>query len=273
MDIFDYSDYRQLLSDLYAERKRTDPHFSYRFIATHAGFKSPSFFAQIMQGKTNISIKTALSLGAVFKLKSHELEYFENLVHFSQAKTPADKRHFFDRIIALKRGKPKTLEENQYEFFTNWYYLAVRELLGFFPFKGDYKELGEALVPKISPTEAKEAVKVLVRLGLVQKTAAGKYEKMDATLSTGDHWKSEAITQFQMACLDLAKESFHSQDPKLWDHSTLTLSLSASDFRRIREELMKVRKKILEMAKTSPVPDRIYHINFNIFPMSRINEN
>jgi uncharacterized protein (TIGR02147 family) len=270
MEIFDYSDYRQLLKDLYTERKARDAKFSYRFIALHAGFKSAGFFTQILQGKSNISLRTALSLAEVFKLKGQEMEYFENLVHFNQAQSQADKQHFFQKIVALKRGKAKTIDESQYELFTKWYYLAVRELLSFTLFREEYKEIGDALVPRISPAEAKDAIRVLEKLGLIRKNAAGFFERVDAALTTGDFWRSVAITQFQLATLDLARRSYDLVPGRHRNHSTLTLSISEADYRKIKDELGNMRKRILELARNSTLPDRVYQINFNIFPLSRI---
>jgi uncharacterized protein (TIGR02147 family) len=269
MELLEYSDYRILLKELYEARKKKDPKFSYRYIALRAGFKSAGFFSQIIQGKSNISLRTALSLAEVFKLKGPELEYFENLVHFNQAKTHEDKEHFYRRILSLKRGKPKTLESGQYELFTKWYYLALRELISFTRFKDDFKELADALVPRISVAEAKEAVKVLERLGLIRKHS-GFYERVDAAMTTGDKWKSLAITQFQISALDLAKSSYTSVPGRHRSHSTLTLSLSEMEFKRIREDISALRKKILEVAKNAPSPDRVYQVTFNVYPLSRI---
>ncbi|MDQ3002264.1 MAG: TIGR02147 family protein [Fibrobacterota bacterium] len=272
MDIFDHTDYRQVLKDLYDARKKQDPRFSYRFIALKAGFKSAGFFTQILQGKTNISMSIALSLAAVFKLKTSEVEYFESLVQFNQAKTQSDKQHYFRKIISLKKGKLKTLDERQFELFTKWYYLAVREMIGIRKFKGDFKELADALVPCITPAEAREAVKVLEKLNLIQMRPSGIYEKLDAALTTGDYWKSVAITQFQIDTLELAKGSYDWVKPNLRNHSTLTLSISNGEYRWIKEELGNLRKRILEMAKSCPNPDRVYQINVNVFPLSQIHE-
>ncbi len=269
MDIFAYSDYRLLLKELYDQRKREDAKFSYRYIAMHAGFKSAGFFSQVLQGKSNISLRIAVSLGKVFKLKGPELEYFENLVHLNQAKTQADRQHFFQRLLSLKQGKPKTLESAQYELFTKWYYLAVHELLSFIRCKDDFKELADALNPRISVAEAKDAIRVLEGLGLIRKRA-GYYERVDPALTTGDAWKSLAITQFQMSALDLAKQSYDTVPGRHRSHSTLTLSLSEPEFRRIREDISLLRKKILELAKSAPAPDRVYQVTFNVFPLSRI---
>jgi uncharacterized protein (TIGR02147 family) len=266
MDIYDYSDYRLLLRDLYVERKKKDPKFSYRFMATRAGFKSAGFFTQIIQGKTNISIRTALSLATVFKMRAFEVEFFESLVNYNQSKNQADKQHYFQRIISLKRAKLKTLDEGQYLLFTKWYYLAVRELLGIMPFKDEYKELANAILPRITPAEAKEAVKVLEQLNLIRKNPYGIYERLDAALTTGDQWNSIAITE----TLDLAKASYARVDKEFRAHSTLTLCISNGEFRWIKGELGNLRKKILEMAKNAPNPDRVYQINFNVFPLSSV---
>jgi uncharacterized protein (TIGR02147 family) len=269
MDIFSYSDYRLLLKDLYEDRKRLDPKFSYRYIALHAGFTSAGFFSQVLSGKSNISLRTAVSLGKVFKLVGSELEFFENLVNLNQAKTQVDKQHFFQRLVSLKQGKPKTLESGQYELFTKWYYLAVHELLSYIKFRDDFKELADALVPRISVAEAKESIRVLEELGLIRKRS-GTYERVDTALTTGDAWKSLAITQFQLAALDLAKQSYDTVPGRYRSHSTLTLSLSEKEFRRIREDLSSMRKKILELARSAPSPDRVYQVTFNVYPLTRI---
>lgn len=271
MDVFDYSDYRQLLRDLYMERKEKDSKFSYRFIALHAGFKSAGFFTQILQGKSNVSIRTALSLAEVFRLKGQEMEYFENLVHFNQADNQADKQHYFQKIVAMKRGKKaKTLDESQFELFTKWYYLAVRELLSFTLFQDEYKDLGDSLIPRISAADAKDAIRVLEKLGLIRKNDKGYWERVDEALTTGDIWRSVAITQFQISTLDLARRSYDLVPGKHRNHSTLTLSISEAEFKSIKDELAATRQRILELAKGADLPDRVYQLTFNFFPLSRI---
>lgn len=271
VDIFEYSDFRRYLADAYADRKRQDVRFSYRLIASKAGFKSPAFFSQIIKGKTNISMRSAFSLAAVFKLKAAEVEFFENLVQLNQAKNQADKQYYFGKLVALKKGKIRTLDESQYEIFTKWYYIAIRELVGMLPFKGDYQQLAEVLVPRITASEARDAVKALERLNLISRDSSGRWQKADAAVSTGDYWTSVAITQFQLEAMDLARKSFDLIDGDYRDHSTLTLSISDGEFRWIREQLGIFRKRILEMARNSPQPDRVYQINFNVFPLTDVN--
>ena len=269
MDLSGYSDYRRLLKDLYEARKRKDPKFSYRYIALHAGFKSAAFFSHILKGRSDISLRTALSLAEVFKLAGSDLEYFENLVHFNQADTKADKQHFLRRLTAKRRSTAKTLEAGQYGLFAKWYYLPVRELISLMGFAGDFKELAGALVPKISLAEAKEAVEVLEKLGLVRRLS-GRYERLDAAITTGKKWRSSAIMHYQMGSLDLAKASYHNIHAKDRSHSTLTLTLSESEFQSLREDISALRGKLLELAKNAPNPDRVYQATFSVFPVSKV---
>lgn len=269
MDFSDYSDYRVLLKDLYDERKRKDRKFSYRYIALHAGFKSAAFFSHILTGKSNVSMRSALSLAEVFRIKGADLEYFESLFQFNQADTKPDKEHFFRRMASLRRGKAKTLDAGQYGLFAKWYYLPVRELISLTGFQGEFKELAGALIPRISVAEAKEAVKVLERLGLVRRIG-GLYERLDTAITTGRKWKSSAIMHYQMEALDLAKASYRNMPPTERSHSTLTLTLSAKEFQSLREDISILRRKMLELAENAPDPDRVYQATFSIFAVSKV---
>jgi uncharacterized protein (TIGR02147 family) len=268
MDFSEYSDYRALLKDLYAERKRKDRKFSYRYIAMHAGFKSAAFFSHILTGKSNVSMRTALSLAEVFRIKGADLEYYENLVQFNQADTKPDKEHFFRRMSAHRRGKAKTLDPVQYGLFAKWYYLAVRELISLTGFRGDFKELAGALIPRISVAEAKEAVKVLEQLGLI-RNVAGRYERLDEAITTGRKWKSSAIMHYQMGALDLAKASYRHVPETDRSHSTLTLTLSDKEFQILREDIAILRRKMLDLARNAPDPDRVYQATFSMFAVSK----
>ena len=54
--------------------------------------------------------------------------------------------------------------------------------------------------------------------------------------------------------------------------STLTLSVSKETYLRIKEEIAGLRKKISHLAETDKGPDRVYQLNYQLFPLSRIEE-
>jgi uncharacterized protein (TIGR02147 family) len=50
-EVYKYIDYRRYLADYYADRKKHQRYFSYRFFAGQAGVKSPVFLKQVIDGK------------------------------------------------------------------------------------------------------------------------------------------------------------------------------------------------------------------------------
>jgi uncharacterized protein (TIGR02147 family) len=268
-EVFDYFNYRKLLKDLYNERKAQNPFFSYRVMGRKVGFTSAGFFSKILQGKANISLKTALEFAKLFKLKKYELHYFEMLVQFNQAKTHDEKKYFFEKLISMKQTKGKNLVPEQYELFSRWYYVVIREILDFYPFYGDYKELSTMVVPAVKEAEAKKAIIVLEKLGLIAKNPDGYYERADAVISTGDEWKSLAIRNFQMETADLAKQAIRNIPNQERDISTLTLSISSKTLESVRERIKQMRRELLELARADAFADRVHHVNIHVFPVSR----
>lgn len=262
-------DYRKYLKDHYLERKAENPRFSYRFIARKVGFKSPGHFTQIIQGKADISFRLAFKFAQFMKLKKREADYFDLLVRFDQAKAQEEKRQYLERLSAFVESKVKLLTEQQHRFFDKWYYMAIREILAFFPFEGDYAALAAKVEPSIRESEAREAIEVLESLELIRKTPQGRYERVDPVLSTGYDAATASLRKFQSATLDLAKEAMERLPREKRSISTLTLSLSEEAYKSIEEELKAFRRKLLAIAKNDEHVDRVVQFNFQLYPLSK----
>lgn len=233
------------------------------------GFKSPGHFTQIIQGKADISFRLAFKFAQFMKLKKREAEYFDLLVRFDQAKADGEKRQYLERLSAFAESKVKLLTEQQHRFFEKWYYIAIREILAFHPFNGDYASLAAKVEPSIRETEAREAVEVLALLGLIRKGEGGRFERVDPVISTGYDAASPFLRQYQKATLDLAKDAMDRLPREKRSISTLTLSLSEEAFKSIEEELKAFRRKLLAIAKNEEHVDRVVQFNFQIFPLSK----
>lgn len=271
IDIYEYIDYRKLLSDLYKEKRAESPFFSYRYIAQKVGFSSAGFFTNILAGKRNIAQDNVLGFAKVFKMKKAETEYFELLVNFDQAKTHDHKRYYFEKILSSKKSKLKITDKQQYEFYSKWFYTAVREVLDIYDFDGkDYAELAKRVSPSISIFEAKTAMQLLIDLGFVKKDDKGYFKQVDQFISTGYDAQSVAITNFLVSTLDLAKQAIDRYPREQRSVSALSFSISQDGYKAIDERLKTFRREILEIARADKNKDRIYHVNFQIFPMSKV---
>ncbi len=268
IDIFEYIDYRKLLRDLYEDRKKEFPFFSFRYIAQKVGYSSAGFFVNVVQRKRNISSEFIFKFAQVFKLKRAETEYFELLVMFDQAKQHEQKKYYFEKILASKKSKIKVTEAQHYEFYSKWYYTAVREVLNFYKFDGNYAELAKKVSPAITPAEAKKAVALLEQLGFIKKTEPGYYRLVDDIITTGYDAQSLAINNYLTATTELARQAIDRYPRDRRSMSTLTFSCSAEGYSQIDERLKRFRREILELVRSDKDVDRVYHINFHVFPMS-----
>jgi uncharacterized protein (TIGR02147 family) len=267
--IFEYLDYRRFLQDYYARRKAENPAFSYENFARKAGLKSKGMLHDILTGKRALSKESVFKVGEAMGLDEKALAYFEDLVSYGQAKTLKEKSIFFRR---LKEKSPRTriqkIRDDGYEFYSQWYFNTLRELLPLIRFKGDFEALGSMLNPAITAVQTRKAVELLVRLGLLEKTRTG-YRQNDHLLTSGDDVQAMALRDFHLQNMALAADSIDKMARTERDHSCLIVPFSKEGFEALKSDIQAFRKKVLKMSEEDAHPNRIFHVNFLVFPTTR----
>ena len=268
--IFEYSDYRLFLRDYLLEARSRGGILTYEELGRRVGFASKGFVTQIIQGKCNIPKDKIRTFGRALGLKKKEQRYFELLVRFDQAKTHRAKNESFQKLTSRFKTRIRHIGPDKYEFYRTWYYSAIRSLLAYHPFTGDYKNLAQQLTPAITPGQARKAVELLTRLSLIVIKEDGYYHLTDRILSTGDSIGSIALANFQRATMDLAKEALERFQKPERDSSTLTLGLSKEGYRAASQKIAALRKDLLDIARFDRKIDRVIQINLHAFPLTKI---
>ena len=269
-DVFRYSSYRLFLHDFYEYKKSENPNFSYRVMAEKVGFKSAGHFTQIVKGAINISSHLLNGFSKFLRLKKREHEYFELLVQFDHAKTQEEKNSYYERIISFKEVKAMLLTVDQYEFYSKWYYAVVRDILSLETFCGDYKKLANLVYPAISSKEAEQAVELLQKLGLVTCDTSGCFTVVEKFLETPlVEDLSPALSNYAMNMIDKAKSAVNQMPPKERHIAWAGFSISKETYLAVLEELRTCRKKIMALVENEKNPERVYHMNIQLFPVSR----
>ena len=267
--VFDYTNYRLFLKDFYEERKEKEG-FTYRDFSKLTGMNSTSWLLHLIKGSKNLSAESVLRVAKAIKLSKAETEYFEMMVPFTQARTNGVKDHFYQRMLGLKRKlKIAKIGEEQYDYYTKWYHPVIRSLVSKVDFGEDYALLARCLMPAIPARDAKKSVRLLEKLGLIAHGADGKWTQNSAVVSTGDEVASLNIINYHKQVSRLA-EGAHDISPKEErDISALTLGVSEEDFHRIKARIQAFRKEIMDVAMASENPDRVYQLNFQLFPVGK----
>ena len=267
--IEDYLDYRDFLSDFYHERKAQSPFYSYRVFAMQVNMDT-SYLAKVIMKKRHIANKSIPVVARYCGLTVRNADFFETLVHFGKAKTDQQSRVYFEKLLSLKEAPSSTLFEKQYEYYTKWYYSAIRSVIEYFDFQGDYTLLGKQLNPPIGVREAKKAVLLLKSLGLIKKDDNGRYRLTEAAITTGQQWHSAAINAFQEETIGLAREALARHLKNSRDISTITMAVNAEQFEEIRERIREFRSSLIKYINEDTNPDRVYHMNMQLVPLTII---
>jgi uncharacterized protein (TIGR02147 family) len=274
INVFDYSDFRKYLADYYADKKRDNPRFSYQIIANKAGIRNKGFIYNIIRGKKALLKSNIYKISHALGHTRYEAEYFETLISFSQTRDAAGRRYLFEKMSSMKnmgktRSAAQILRKDQYEFYSNWYHVMVRLLIGMYEFKGDCKWLAKMIDPPITVTQAKHSVQLLDKLGLIKKDADGVYRISDLNLTTGKDVENIAFQNFHQACNNLASRAFTHFPPNVRNMTGLSLGISEEGYKRICEEIQEFQKKVIEITNTDRKANRAYQLNFHFFPTSK----
>lgn len=267
-DIFTYTDYRFYLKDFCEETRKVKPFFSYRYIAQKAGLKSAGFISWVVSGKRNMSPSLTHTLASILKLGRREADYFEVLVNHNQAKTTDERQHYLDRLLAFRSTRTTIVDRDRDQYYSRWYYSAVRELVALTEIR-DESQISSLLRPPITRFEAREALELLERLGMVRVNKNKCYERVDAALTSGPGVDPAIIHGFQTATMQLAQSALYRLPKEDRDISTLTLSCNARDLARIRERIRQMRAEITAIACESENADQVFQLNTQFFPITK----
>lgn len=268
-NIFVYTDFRLFLQDYYKTRKAKDRKFSHRYIIEKVGATSAGWFSDVVNGRIALTSSHLIRLAKLLRLKPNEDAYFEALVHYGQAGSMDEKNRYLRKALAFKEVKADLVGKDRFEFYSKWYYTAIRELLFFHDFRGDYTALGKKVNPPIRAEQAKQAVRLLEKMEFIAKAPGGGYQPRVNVLRKDPSDKSLHLANFLKTTMELGIEALERYDKEHRDVSALTLSLSEPAFQQAREEIKALRKRLLALMGEDSDPAKVYQCNIQFFPLTQ----
>jgi len=270
ISVLNYTDYREYLEDYYTWQKSVNKVFSYRYFAKNAGYSSSGFYKDIVSGRSNINTSMIRKFSKAIKHSKSDEEYFEILVLYNQSNVPDDQNKYFERLQRFYTSKAFLVESDKYEFYSKWYYTAIRDLLNLVNFKKDYAFLARSLDPKIRPEQAKKAFSLLIKFKMIKKNKSGYYKPTDNIISTGKVIHSLNVKNFQSQMMDIAKKSLGKHSKAERNITTVSFGVGEDTYKLIEAEIKSCRKRILNMVENSKNENRLYQLNFQLFPISKV---
>ncbi|MFZ5895069.1 MAG: TIGR02147 family protein [Myxococcota bacterium] len=274
VSVYDFLDFRAYLRAYYAAAKRARPSFSFRLFSKLAGLKSPNFLKLVMDGERNLGADSIARFAGALGLAAREAEFFADLVAFGQAEDMAEKNRAFERIAASRRFRQaRRIDGELFAYLSHWYNPAVRELAARQDFQEDPRWIAAQLLPRITPVEAAEAMKLLLSLGLlVRDPASGRVVRGEPTLTTEHEVRSLGAAAFHRQMLERAGQAIELVPREQRDFCALTVCVSPETAAIVKQRIHEFREALTQLCDSDSRGKVVYQLNVQWFPMSASSE-
>jgi uncharacterized protein (TIGR02147 family) len=274
LGIFSHISYRDCLKGWYESKKSLNSSFSYRLVSRLMGQKSPSFLRDIVNGDRNLNSQQAQQFADLMKLGPEENVFFLDLFLLEHAPSHAERQLAFERITAKQRLKgARRIEGDAYEYVSNWYFTAIRELAQSEHFRFDPVWISQHLCPSISVTQASDALQVLSELGVLTQDEDGDAIINDISLATPMQVHGLAVHSYHKQMLGLAGEGIERFPEQLRHFLGVTVNIPASLLPKLKTELNQMAARLLNICDTADGKDTVVmQIGLQLFPLSQGSE-
>ncbi len=244
--IYTYLDYRAFIKDFYDFKKEHEG-LTLRQFAHKAGFSSHAYLIQLIQGIRDASAQSARKIAKGFELSESEAEYLEYMVRFAHAQDLDEKNEHYRKMIRFRyKGELASIADDHFFLLSNWYILAIRELVTLPDFQEDYGWIAHHLYPRITTSQAREGLEILLKLGYLGRDENGKLEQKDPDLSTGPEVRSLHVANYHNSMFLLANHAMKKTPAKSRDISALIIPIDREEFRYIKRRIQEFRKELIQ---------------------------
>jgi len=269
-NLFDYFDYREYLHDYYLHHKKKNVSYSYRLFARKAKLGSPNYLKLVVDGKRRITDRTLYQFARGLGLSRDEEKYFRELVMHQEVSDPDSKEQHLRSLLKYqeKQRTATPLRSDKIKFLLDWHHSVIRELVATKGFKEDPVWLSKRLGNKITESQAKESLELLLRLNLVHRSHDGKLFQREPLLTSSDEVPSHVIRGLHRTYLRKAITSIFSVPMEKREMSGLIVSVPQRRLKEVKEEIKEFRRKLNRKYGMDADGDDVYFIGLYLFPVT-----
>ncbi len=269
--VYDFTDYRAFLDSFYKYKKSQNPNYSMSVFIRKAGLglNSRGYLKMIIESKRNLAPHTLRRFIEALGLDTRASLYFENLVYFNQAKDHKDKTFYFERLSLSAEGhETESFEilKSKHHYYSNWYSVAIRELVGLHDFIEDPTWIVAQLRGRVTKKQALESLDHLLNLGLLKGNSQGKLVQSTPLVKWKGGEFDNVIQNYHFEMIKLAEEALKTDDYSDRRCSSVTLSCSRECFPEIIEKINKFRDELTQKFGTDKrAANSVIQINLQSF--------
>lgn len=235
------------------------------------GFPKTNALWLVISGRRKLSPKTTERILKALGFKNTHRRYFLALVHHNNASKASEREKYLQEMLDIKsQSIPQHEDKEKLEYFSQWYYPVIREMVGTTWFQSDPQWIADQLYMKIMPKQAAYALELLEKLGLISwdETLSRHVLTGGQVHPTRQVGPIASIRYHEKMC-EIARDSVTRVPASLRDLNALTVRLKPSDVELIKTRIIELCQDIFQMEENSKgsEDELVYQLNMQVFPL------
>ncbi|MBX2799242.1 MAG: TIGR02147 family protein [Myxococcales bacterium] len=268
VDVFEYTNLRAFLRDVYDAKKSRNRGFSYRAFSRRAGLRSPNHLKRIIDGERTLTAETALRYCSALGLQHAAADYFCDLAAQARATTPEERQQVQRRLAGRRRHhEARHLDFHQTALQGRWYVPAIREMVLRADFREDPEWIASQLVAPIDPADVREALDLLLSSGLLERQGSTLIQGSPVVVSRGQTDTAHTHV-LHRSMMQQAIRSLDEAPPDQRDISCLTMCVGTVSIDELKELVRKFRQDLVALTATESEGTQVVQLNIQLFPLS-----
>ena len=262
--------YRQALKHELERRIQCNPLYSLRAFAKDLGLM-PGHLSMILREERGLGEKRAKEVAKKLGLTSNEQNHFCLMVTTQDGRSKKSRIMAKDELEDLKHSNHlfNPLGEDVFSLVSNWYDLAILELIKLPCFKNNLNWMSKKL--GLSKLQVENGLERLLKANLIQKKGEQFALTHQNNTSTQDV-PSKTIRNYHQQSLDKAKLALETQSIQERDFSSLTMAFDPTQMDQIKDEIKRFRRRIDRLTQTCNNLSQIYQFNLQFFRLTQKEE-
>lgn len=266
----DFDDYREFLKEILRQRTSINPKYSLRGFARDLEMTPPRL-SEVLNGKRNISAKTAAKIALSLDLNEEEREWFCTLVQVTDA--PSQDAKDIARI-SMKRFKTsqgkeyEVVEDEIFHVIADWYHFGILELTHVTGFRSSPEWISKKL--GISPEQAKDAIQRLMKLEML-RLEEGRMVSTNINISTKAIGISEARRRMFRQLLHCARDALLTNKVEERDFSTMIMAIDPTRIAAAEEKIFNFTRELTDFLEQGERKE-LYCFSSQLFRLSALGD-
>ncbi len=268
---FDHEKVSDFLGAEFASRKQRNKSYSLRAFARDLEL-SPSRLSEVLKGEQGLSEKSADTIAERLKLKPRVREFWKDLILAESSRSGRVRELAAVRLDERrKQERFRVLREEQFNVVSNWYHLAVLELVQIEEFQkqplaGIETWISERIgIPRAVATEALARLK---SLDMLTRDKTGRWIAHPEAFGVFPETPSAYVRKYHRQLLEMHITSLLEDPMDERELISMILALPKAKLGEFRAEMRKLVMDLWQKAEGEP-RDEIYSFSVQLCPVKK----